>query len=225
MTDQLPDIEQTSYDPGSMPTSSLLSVKAVWYKRPWFLLTVALVLIVAVSVVTDLPHHVSRAEDTSAQNATITQINGYIAPCVYAVSEAFTYYNRNARGQISPANLALVPNRLEEDQVACSFASGPINNLTNLVQPTGTPAGKQVDKAFRVLVTWLTSDANGAIVDIAALFKRPGDAAALAKLSSREAALAAERQTVLSDLGRAGSLLHTTLTPMKLPALPHLIGS
>ena len=51
-----------------MSASSLANFKVAFYKRPWFLITIAIVVVVAVSVITDLPNHISRSQDLTAQN-------------------------------------------------------------------------------------------------------------------------------------------------------------
>ena len=60
MTDDLSGFEQVPFDPASMPTSSLGITKAVWYRRPWVLASLSLVVIIAISVVIDLPRPITQ---------------------------------------------------------------------------------------------------------------------------------------------------------------------
>jgi len=71
VTDDLSGFENVPFDPASMPTSSLGIAKAVWYRRPWVLATLALIVIVAVSVVIDLPRPITKSQDAASQNASI----------------------------------------------------------------------------------------------------------------------------------------------------------
>ncbi len=218
MTDS-PD-QPTSYNPGAMPASSLASTKAVWYRRPWFLLSAALVVVVGVSVLSDLPHHISVNEDASAQNASIKQINGDIAPCNYAVAEMYHYYATTIAGSATPAQPQKFPKWMTDDQSACSFTSGAIYDVTNNFQALDTKAGKYIDNMHTVVVTWITSDALGAINDIMFLYNHPGDAKTLSALRARTTLLNAERDQALADWSRANALLGGRLTRLSLAQLP-----
>jgi len=78
------DFEQIPFDPAAMSMSSLGITKAVWYRRPWFLLTVALVVVAAISVIVDLPGHMTPKQDASTQNASIKEINADLEECSFA---------------------------------------------------------------------------------------------------------------------------------------------
>ncbi len=41
------DPDEIQFDPGSMPSTSLSALRAVWYRRPWFIATVGIVVVVA----------------------------------------------------------------------------------------------------------------------------------------------------------------------------------
>ncbi len=216
--DQSPRLHD--YSPASVPASSLTVTKAVWYRRPWVLLTAALIVVVGVSILSDLPHHITRAEDISAQNASLTQINSDIKPCDYAVTEAFSFYREDLAHQLTPSDLSAVPGQLVGDQTACTFASGPMYDLTNNFQAVDTRAGLNIDHLEAVAVAWVSASALGAIEDIQQLVAHPGNAHALANLHLRESNLARQRARARADLARAESILHTTLTPIDLPSLP-----
>ena len=114
-----------------MATSSLGLAKAVWYKRPWFIITVAVVVVVALSVLSDLPRKITKKEDAASQNGTIKQINVDVKACAFAVSESFSFYNKYVAGTLKASELAQIPPLLIGDQTACSFASQPVYDLTN----------------------------------------------------------------------------------------------
>ena len=212
--------QPSQYDPGAMPASSLSSVKAVWYRRPWFLLTVALVVVAGVSVLSDLPHHISVNEDASAQNASIKQINGDLAPCNYAIAEVYHFYGTKIVGTSAPLTAQKYPKWMLDDQSACSFTSGSIYDLTNNFQALDTKAGKYIDNMHTVVVTWITSDALGAINDIMFLFNHPGDPKTLKALRSRTSLLNAERTQAMAAWAKANALLGGRLTPLTLAKLP-----
>ncbi|MBW4078597.1 MAG: hypothetical protein HIU84_08860 [Acidobacteria bacterium] len=218
-------IDSPSYDPGSMPASSLLSQKAVLYRRPWFLITVAVIVVVAVSVIVDLPHPITKVEDATAQNASMKQINTDIGPCVFAVKEAFSFYEQKVSGRLSTSNLAQVPSLLVGDQTACSFTSGSIYDLTNNIQVLDTKAGKNIDHMLSVVVLWSTSDALAAIEDIQYLFSHPGDSKKLQNLAKEEALLTTDRTLALNYVAQAERTLGLKLKQPIMPVLPQLSGT
>ena len=107
MTDDLSGFEDVPFDPASMPTSSLGISKAVWYRRPWVLATLALIVVIAISVVIDLPRPITKAQDVASQNASIKEINTDLAECAFAVKESFSFYNKEVSGELTPSDLAL----------------------------------------------------------------------------------------------------------------------
>lgn len=225
MTHAPTDPDEAQFDPGSMPSTSLSTVQAVWYRRPWFMATVGIIVVVAISVVTDLPHHVTKAQDASQQNGVIKQINGDTAPCVFALKESFSFYTNEINHTLLAANLPIVKNYLLEDQTACSFASGPVYDMTNNIQPIDTAAGKKVDHAMAATVKWITYDAVGAIVAIRNYFGSTPFHVSDNKLAQSENSLTFDHATIVNDINAASSLLGTTLTPINIPGLARLPGT
>jgi hypothetical protein len=225
VTDDLSGFEEIPFDPASMPTSSLGLAKAIWYKRPWFVVAVAIVLIVAISVITDLPHPITKAQDAAAQDATLKSINGDLKPCAFAVHESFNFYNSDVAGTLTKSDLSKIPTLLTGDQTACSFASEPVYDLTNNIQPLGTTAGKFVDHLLHVVQQWITDNALASINDIQYLFAHPGNAAKIHDLTTQQARLASNRVLALSDVTDAEDVLGIALVKVNVPVLPHLIGT
>lgn len=225
MMDSKTPLDSPAYDPGSMPASSLSSFKVVLYKRPWFLITVAVVVVLAVSVISDLPHPITKLQDATAQNASIKQINTDISPCVFAVKESFNFYEQKVSGKLSASNLAQVPSLLIGDQSACSFTSGSIYDLTNNIQILDTKAGKDIDHMLSVVVLWTTSDALAAIEDIQYLFSHPGDAKKIRNLGRKEALLTKDRQLALDYVARAENTLGIRLKQPIMPPLQQISGT
>jgi hypothetical protein len=208
-----------------MPNASLSLQKAIWYRRPWFIATLVVVLVVAISVITDLPHPVTKAEDTSDQNGVIKQINGDTSTCIYALKESFSFYREELAHTLQTSNFSVVKNYLLEDQTACSFASGSVYDMTNNIEPFDTSAGKKVDSAYQVTVKWITYDAVAAIIDIRNYFGATPFHMNTASLITNENALANERAEEVSDIDEASSILGTTLTPINIPVIARLPGT
>jgi hypothetical protein len=225
MTSSPFDSYDASFDPGSMPSSSLSIHKAIWYRRPWFLATVGIILVVGVSVITDLPHPISKAEDASQQNGVIKQINGDSAPCIYAVKESFSFYRQELNHTLAAVNLKTVKNYLLEDQTICSFASGPVSDMTNNIQVSDTNPGKKVDSALASTVKWITYDGVATILDIRNYFGTTPLHMNTSDLIKNENLLASDRAAEIADVQSASAMLGIPLTPINLPALPWLSGT
>jgi hypothetical protein len=217
--------EEVPFDPASMPTSSLGIAKAVWYRRPWFLLTVALIVIVGVSVLVDLPGHMTPAHDAALQNSSIKEINTDLEDCSFAVKESFSFYNKDVAGTLTASDLTQVPTLLVGDQTACSFASEPVYDLTNNLQIDDTKAGIHIDHMLSAVEQWITNNALASIEDIQFLINHPGNTTKLHNLTAEESGLQSVRTHALSDESAAEKILGVTLVPVKIPELPHLTGT
>jgi hypothetical protein len=217
--------EEVPFDPASMPTSSLGIMKAVWYRRPWFLLTVALVIIAGVSVIVDLPGHMTPTQDAASQNSSIKEINTDLAECSFAVKESFSFYNKDVAGKLTSSDVAQVPTLLVGNQTACSFASEPVYDLTNNLQIDDTKAGIHIDHMLSAVEQWITNNALASIEDIQYLFNHPGNAKKIENLAAEESDLQSDRTRALNDEAAAEKILGLTLVPVKIPVLPLLTGT
>ena len=224
MTNEPFDFEEVPFDPASMSTSSLGIVKAVWFKRPWVVATIAVVFVVAVSVLIDLPHHITKAEDASSQNASMKSINVDIQECAFAVNEAFNFYNRDASGTLTRSELQQTTSLLVGDRTACSFASQPVTDLTNNIQVRDTVAGKHIDRLKSIVVTWISNYALAAVIDVQSLLLQPGNTATKLDLAKQASHLTTERALALSQLHDAQTILGLPLIEPDLPVLPRLLG-
>ncbi|HEY5266568.1 MAG TPA: hypothetical protein VIJ40_07125 [Acidimicrobiales bacterium] len=225
MTNDEFNFEETPFDPASMATSSLGIAKAVWYKRPWILIVIAVVVVVAISIITDLPRPITKAQDAATQNGTIKQINVDTKACSFAVNESFQFYNKFAQGKLTPSELTQTSGLLVGDQTACSFASEPVYDLTNNIQPLRTSAGKHIDEYLSVASKWMTDYALASIEDIQYLFSKPGTSSKIQGLTSLETHLSAERALAFKDVNEAQQILGIPLKSPILPVLPHLTGT
>ncbi len=224
MTSPTPDERASAYNPASMPASSLATTKAVWYRRPWFLLALLVVVGVLVSVLADVTSPITAAQDAADQNALIKQVNQGIAPCSYALTESFSFFNEWRAGRLTSGNLAQIPKLLTDDQTNCSLASGPIYDMSNSVVPLNTPAGKQIGLMYQTVLTWVTGDALHAIEDIQYSFAHPGDTTRFGDLARQARLLSSDRAVALQYLANAGNILGQSLTALKLPVMAPLRG-
>jgi hypothetical protein len=225
VSNDVPDFEETPFDPAAMSMSSLGIAKAIWYRRPWVVLTIALVVIVGISVLMDLPGHMTPRHDESIQNASIEEINADLKECSFAVRQSFSFYNEDVAGTLTTSDLAQLPVLLTGNQTACSFASEPVYDLTNNIQIDDTKAGIHVDHMLSQVEQWITNNALASIEDIQFLTAHPGNVKKIQNLAAEEVDLNVVRARALSDEVTAQQVLGLTLVPVKLPILPHLTGT
>jgi hypothetical protein len=199
--------------------SAAPGVKAPWYRRRAALVGAALAVIVAITVVTDLPVHTSRAADISSEQGVLSQLNGDLAPCVLAVHEALDIWRQQLAHTLSAADEAASASLLRDDQNACSFTNQTMFDLSNIEVP-GSPAGKDMGDLVATSVLWTTSDALKAIEAVQALMLNGHAAAALNSLRQAGLQMAADRAKGLAEVGRADHVLKADLPRPDLPAMP-----
>ena len=157
------------------------------YKRRALLLTVAAIVVLAVTVISDLPVHSSLAADVSAGRSVMSEINADVGPCAFAVKEAFSLHEDQVAGSLSSSDQREASSLLRDDLAACSFTDESIFELSNIEVP-GSAAGKRLAEVVDAVTLWATSDALGAISDLETLLARPNDHSALHDLAARERA-------------------------------------
>jgi hypothetical protein len=190
-----------------------------WHRRRGLLIVGTIVVVAAVSVLSDLPVSSSRANDISAERSVMTEVNTDLGPCALAVNQAIGIWNLQAAHRLTPGDRSGTPGLLSDDQAACSFTNESIYDLTNIDVP-GSPAGRLIGQLVATATLWTTSDALRAIEDVQSLMEDPGDAAALRSLSKSEGQLAKDRGRALSEEDAADRILDVRLPPADLPALP-----
>ena len=147
-----------------------------WYRRRAALLALGTIVVVAVTVITDLPVHTSNASDIAAEQAVMSEVNTDLSPCGYAVRESLAIRSDQMAGEMTPSDRRQATGILRDDLAACSFTDNSIYDLSN-VEPPGSAAGKRVGELVNTVTLWATSDAIGAISDVELLVGDPGDAA------------------------------------------------
>jgi hypothetical protein len=151
------------------------------------LLAGAIVAIVAVAVVTDLPTPASRSSQVGSADAFIKEVNTDLAPCDYALAEAYGFRAGQLDGTLTPSDIAQLPMLFRDDEMACSYAGPTISDLTSIESP-GTVANTPLGAMLATCTQWATYDALSAIDLIQELSEHPGsahDATALATATQR----------------------------------------
>jgi hypothetical protein len=194
--------------------------RPIWQRHRAAAIAVAVAVVAAITVITDLPTATTRASDISAERSVMTEVNSDLQPCAYAVHQALGLWALQAAHRLTPAERAPAPGLLSDDQSACSFTSQGIYDLTTNIQVPGTAAGKQLGDLIATATLWTTSDALRAIEDVQTLMNNPTDAAVLRNLSKEERVLASDRRTALAQENAADRDLDTHLQPVDLPPVP-----
>jgi hypothetical protein len=191
----------------------------IWQRHRRLSIAAVILVILLVTVLTDLPTSTSRASDITAERSVMSELNSDLQPCAYAVHQALSIYSLAAAHQLSPADEAPTPGLLSDDQSACSFTNESTYDLANIDVP-GTAAGKELGQVVATATLWTTSDSLRAIEDVQTLMNAPNDAAARRNLNGAEAQLAKDRRTALAAEGAADRDLDTHLAKVDLPAEP-----
>ncbi len=194
-----------------------------WYRRRAPLLAIGVVVVVTVTVLSDIPVHSSKSQEITAERGVMSEINSDLAPCALAAHEPFEIWDGEVAGTLSAADRAAAPGRLGVEQAAGSFTHDSIFELSDVEVP-GSAAGKHLGALVGTATLWATSDALGAIEDVQTLVAHPDDAAARADLATKERAAAADRRTALADTAAADRILGVRLAAPDLPALPSPTG-
>lgn len=190
-----------------------------WYRRRAVIVTAVVVAVLAVTVVTDLPHPSSLAQQAADESTVIGEINSDASPCTFAVNESFTIYREETGGSLSASDRSQVPGLLSDDQAACSFTDESIFDLSSIEVP-GSAAGRDIGEMVVTVTDWASSDAVAAIQEIETLSGDPHDASALGALAHDERLLAADRAAAMSELAAADRVLGAKLPAPALPSLP-----
>lgn len=193
--------------------------KSPWYRRRAVLVGAGLAVVLAITVITDLPVHTSRAADISSEKGVLSELNTDLAPCAYAVHEAITIWGEQTARTLSAADRATSVSLLRDDQAACSYTNETIFDLSNIEVP-GSPAGKDMGNLVATATLWTTSDALQAIEAVQALMHNGHEVPALRSLTEAETRLAADRRAGLTEESKANHILDTNLPRPDMPALP-----
>jgi len=190
-----------------------------WYRRRAILVAAGTIIVVAVTVITDLPVHSSNASDISAERSVMSEVNTDMTPCTYAAKESFSINADQLAGRLTASDRRQAPGLLRDDLSACSFTDNSIFDLAD-VEPPSSAAGKRLGELVNTVTLWATSDALGAISDLEVLLDNPNDVGPERDLLKRERALSSDRAAARADVSAADHILGTRLSEPNLPVLP-----
>ena len=186
-----------------------------WYRRRSVLLAGAILVVLVITAITDLPNHLSRHSEATSDAAVINQVNGDIAACSYALKEALAIYAAAQDHSLTKPDSSKVPRLLSDDQAACSFTDNAIFELADIEVP-GSPSGKHLNQMISTVTTWSTSDALAAIEDIQVLAANANDAKARARLRQSESYLSSDRAAAIAQLQAAETAVASPLPSLSL---------
>lgn len=194
---------------GGRPEPSPGSDQPLWRRRP-FLLGGAVVVIVGVAVITDIPLSSTPTTRLSDASATIKEIKSDIAGCNAALGEAFTIYQRLSAGTLTKGQRAESPGILSDDANGCSYTNQSIVDLANLGLPQ-VSIGKDLSHIAGRALAWTDPDGLTAIYDISTLLRHPGQTKAAAGLRTQVRQLTVDRNAAVAETHWLATQLGGTL--------------
>lgn len=195
--------------PGPGPDGPSGTRPPFWRRRS-VMLGAVVALVIAVSVVVDLPQSPSPASRRSDARATIQEITKDVAGCSLALREAFTIEHARAHHTLTPSQAKEAPAILADDENGCSYTSQSIVDLANLdISQAGT--GRALNHVAAHVLDWADPDGLKAIDDIAVLLAHPADHKAAGDLARQEAHLAADQSGAIAAEHQAGTEVGTSL--------------
>lgn len=215
MSDIGPAPPVTAPGPGREPDERRL----IWYRRRSVLVAALVLVVLVVTVVSDLPQHASRSAQISSDSSVVHQVVADVGPCAYAVREVFTIYGDKLTSRLTPSDTARVPSLLRDDQNACSFTDQSIFDLANVEVP-GSAAGRHLQELVSTVTLWATADGLAAIEAVQSLFSHPGDRVARRRLAKATSELIHDRLQAMTEIAAANHALGARLPALRLPSPP-----
>jgi hypothetical protein len=163
-----------------------------WYLRRAFLTSAAVVVVLAVTVVTDLPTTSTKASELKTAQGVISEIATDAAPCNLGMTEAFGFYADTTSGHITAAHRAQIPALIRDDLGACSFTNQSIVDLASINVPS-SPTGRLLNDVAGNVLTWCDPAALTTIDEITLLIEDKSTRAGRNRLAKDEQALTSDR--------------------------------
>lgn len=180
-----------------------------WYRRRAFLTSVGVAVVLAATVVTDLPTSSTKADDLKTSQEIVSEVVADAAPCNLGMTEAFTFYADVTTSHITAANRAQIPALIRDDLSACSFTDQSIVDLASIDVP-GNAAGRALNTVAQNVLTWCDPAALTAIGQITDLIEKKSTVAGRARLAADERALTTDRSAVYRSVAALEHRLRST---------------
>jgi hypothetical protein len=209
----------TSTRTGPVTAAETAVPKKPFYKRRAFLVPSVLTLVLAVVVLTDLPQDSSRSAQISNDTSVMSEVNGDIGPCSYALGESFNIYRDLYARSLTEAEQRQVPGLLTDDQAACSFTDDSIYQLSTITVP-GSGSGRDLGQLVGTVTLWATADALSAIEQVQVLDSDLSNRHALKVLASDEKLLRSDRAQAEAELAAADKSVQARLPALDLAQAP-----
>lgn len=190
----------------------------LWRRRRGLTIGILVLVILLVTVLTDLPTDTSRASDISAERSVMTEVNSDLDSCALAIHQAVGIWTLQNAHKLTAADRSPTPGLLGDDQTACSLTSESIFDLANIDIP-GTAAGKHLSQMVASALLWSTSDGLRVIEDVQTLMSSSNDPTARGDLAKAEAGLNADRAQAIAQERAADRDLDIRLQSVDTPGV------
>ena len=157
-----------------------------WYRRRATLVAGVAVVVLAITVVTDLPTTASRADNLASAEAFVKEVNQDLGPCTLAVTQAIAMRRAQLDGTLSASDRASAASFLLDDAEGCSAANPLTNALLGIDEP-GSSVHTELASMYEAAIEW-TADGEAVVTSVQGLVAGSStalDATALGALGCR----------------------------------------
>ena len=189
----------------------------LWQRRRGLTIGILVLVILVITVLTDLPTSTSRASDISAEQSVMTEVNSDLDSCALAIHQAVGIWTLQSAHKLTAADRAPTPGLLSDDQTACSLTNESIFDLANIDIP-GTAAGKHLSQMVASALLWSTSDALRVIEDVQTLMGNSNDPRPGQTWQRRRQARCGSGRAIAQERA-ADRALETRLQPVHMPGV------
>ncbi|MGC2191488.1 MAG: hypothetical protein WA751_04070 [Candidatus Dormiibacterota bacterium] len=183
-------------------------------------MAVAIVAVLVVAVVTDLPGPATHAAAVASVQSTLQEIESDVAPCSYALDESFSLEHDLTSGNLSQSKQGLAKGFLQDDYDACSYTDDSLGDLASL-GTAGSGTSAALTRIASTALTWCVQDAFRTIAYGVRITQHQDVVTNQKRLAAEELVLNVERGKVQSELAALGRQVRSNnLTRIKLWRAP-----
>ncbi len=188
-----------------------------WYRRRATLVAGVVAVVLAITIVTDLPTPSSRADNLASAEAFVKEVNQDLGPCTLAVTQAIAMRRAQLDGTLSASDRASAASFLLDDAEGCS-AANPLTNALLGVDEPGSSVHTELASMYEAAIEW-TSQGEALVTSVQGLVTGSGAGRDASALAHSAAALAIDRRHAVAQLDAADAALGSTLTQVALPTV------